>query len=565
MGIERLQDDDDPSQRADAALPKDAGHPGEAARSGEAGRSGEAERSGEAGRPEDAGRSEDAGHHSGDTYRSGDSGRSGEADRSGEVPRSGEPPPEGPARESPETTDLAVKRAESRSRSEYADDIAPPGSSPIDGDPPKHGAEERDHPQNEHRTVTHPKDEALEGGQETKQQTVPEDSSSSHDPRPNSDYSHSEPAEEADGKNGTTSDEQEDSSTNPADDHHSFTDDPDTGSGLDVADSRSDNSIGTNDRIQDGDGSDELPREAINTLPTAGAPRDGLDDKLAASSEDTALTKDRPRLLTDAEWVDHNIEIRDGLTQAESQGLTPERMHTINGAGEIWTDERELLHYSILESLYSDAAEVPCNFKAIMAGGLGGAGKTTVLTEHANIDLSQYLMINPDTFKEEMARRGMIPEIQGLSPMEAADLVHEESSYLALQLASRAQAEGKNVIWDITMSTEKSTATRIHDLRAAGYNKVEGLFVDIPIETSVTRTESRHREGHENYRAGEGLGGRYVPPEVIRRQEDPEWGSRNRRTFERLKDNFDHWSIYDNSVDGRPATIIDSSRRKHAG
>ena len=42
--------------------------------------------------------------------------------------------------------------------------------------------------------------------------------------------------------------------------------------------------------------------------------------------------------------------------------------------------------------------------------------------------MSQYLMINPDDIKEEMARRGMVPEIEGLSPMEASDLVHEESS-----------------------------------------------------------------------------------------------------------------------------------------
>ena len=38
-------------------------------------------------------------------------------------------------------------------------------------------------------------------------------------------------------------------------------------------------------------------------------------------------------------------------------------------------------------------------------------------------------MINPDDIKEELAQRGMVPEIDGLSPMEATDLVHEESSY----------------------------------------------------------------------------------------------------------------------------------------
>ena len=38
-----------------------------------------------------------------------------------------------------------------------------------------------------------------------------------------------------------------------------------------------------------------------------------------------------------------------------------------------------------------------------MAGGLGGAGKSTVLEKYAGIDRSKYLTINPDDIKEEMA------------------------------------------------------------------------------------------------------------------------------------------------------------------
>ncbi len=52
-------------------------------------------------------------------------------------------------------------------------------------------------------------------------------------------------------------------------------------------------------------------------------------------------------------------------------------------------------------------------------------------------------MINPDDIKEEMAKRGMIPEVGGLSPMEASDLVHEESSDVAKRLAVRACAAGR--------------------------------------------------------------------------------------------------------------------------
>jgi hypothetical protein len=196
-----------------------------------------------------------------------------------------------------------------------------------------------------------------------------------------------------------------------------------------------------------------------------------------------------------------------------------------------------------------------------MAGGLGGAGKSTVLADHAGIDRSQYLTINPDDVKEEMARRGLVPEIEDVSPMEASDLVHEESSYLARQLALRAHADGKNLIWDITMSSRGSAERRIDDLWAAGYTRIEAVFVDIPVETSVSRAESRHRTDHDKYRAGHGLGGRFVPPEVIRGQVNNEWGSLNRKTFEELRPRFDKWSRYDNSVDGRDPVLADDYGR----
>jgi predicted kinase len=194
---------------------------------------------------------------------------------------------------------------------------------------------------------------------------------------------------------------------------------------------------------------------------------------------------------------------------------------------------------------------------AIIAGGMSGSGKTTTLGNHAGIELSKYIIINPDNIKEEMASKGMVPEVEGLSPMEASDLVHEESSAIAKQLARKAVADGKNVIWDITMSSRKRTEERISDLRAEGYS-VEGVFVDIPVQTSITRSDGRHREGHEDYRAGIGLGGRYVPRELIEAQADDQWGSKNRKTFEEVNHLFDDWKRYDNSVDGRPPMLVET-------
>jgi hypothetical protein len=117
--------------------------------------------------------------------------------------------------------------------------------------------------------------------------------------------------------------------------------------------------------------------------------------------------------------------------------------------------------------------------------------------------------------------------------------------------------DGKNVKWDITMSSKPSTERKLTDLDSATYVPT-GIFVDISIEEGVRRAEARYRQGHEDYRNGMGWGGRYVPPEVIRSQADPEWGSINRRTFEELRERFGRWAVYDNSVHGRAPILVTS-------
>jgi hypothetical protein len=285
-------------------------------------------------------------------------------------------------------------------------------------------------------------------------------------------------------------------------------------------------------------------------------------EKPPEPATDAPVAHDRPPPLTDKEWSEHVSEVREILDKARAAGLESHLMYTIDPDHQAWSKDRRAAHDIIINDLYSAARDVPNQGYAVVAGGLGGAGKTTALGNHEGIDPTKYLTINPDDLKEELAQRGMIPKIDGLSPMEASDLVHEESSYLARQLALRAQHDGKNIIWDITMSAQKTTEKRISDLRNAGYSRIDGLFIDIPVETSIKRTEARHRLGHDQYRAGEGLGGRYLPPEVIQRQIDSEWSSRNRRTFESVKHNFNDWSIYDNSIDGRRAVLRESSNEK---
>jgi hypothetical protein len=285
-------------------------------------------------------------------------------------------------------------------------------------------------------------------------------------------------------------------------------------------------------------------------------PGSHYDDPVEPDGE--AAKAVRPR--TQQERAEHITDVFARLDKADDEGLSSNELHTIDPKGEIWSSDRTLLHQSLLDEIYSRATDVPCDHEAIVAGGLSGAGKTTVLSNHPEIDRSNYLTINPDNLKEEMARRGMIPEVEGLSPMEASELVHEESSYLARQLAIRAQADGKNLIWDITMSDQTKTEKRITDLREAGYTKVDALFVQIPIETSLRRTESRYWADQDKWFSGEGFGGRLIPPEVILRQADEEWGSGNRKSFEALKGIVNNWEIQDNSVDDCSATLVDRSK-----
>ncbi len=229
--------------------------------------------------------------------------------------------------------------------------------------------------------------------------------------------------------------------------------------------------------------------------------------------------------LSDADYKAHVEEVGRGLDTAAKAGLSSAELHTLNGDRVTWTPERQKIHAKIVADEYAKAADVPCDRQAIIAGGLGGAGKTTVLGQHAGIDRSKFLTINPDNFKEKLAEEGLIAEVPGLTPMETTVLAHDESSVIARRLAVLAMSEGKNIIWDITLSSKDSGFGRVQELRSTGYEHVKGVFVDIPIETSLARAEARHRRGHERYLDGHGFGGRYVPPEVIQRQADEDFGT----------------------------------------
>lgn len=247
------------------------------------------------------------------------------------------------------------------------------------------------------------------------------------------------------------------------------------------------------------------------------------------------------------------------------KSLATDITHAKDGA---WDPDRDRLHRQIAADLYTKAAGVPNEGKAVIAGGLGGSGKSSVLRGHAGIDPGQYLTLNPDDVKEELAARGMVPEVPDapeLSPMERASLVHEESSRITHLLADMAYRDRKNVIWDVTLSSKGSAQSRVDALKRHGYTDVRGVFVDIPVEVSVKRALSRYQRGLEQWGNGQGQGGRFVPPDIIRAQATSVGGTINRGVFDSLRNQFTGSAVYDNSVDGRAPQLVDERQPAMAG
>jgi predicted ABC-type ATPase len=269
-----------------------------------------------------------------------------------------------------------------------------------------------------------------------------------------------------------------------------------------------------------------------------------------------------PHELTDADFEKRQKDLQDTIARLSAEGKSTDALHTVDPSRQVWTDERAKLHRQIVDDILKQHAHVPKDHKAVMAGGLGGAGKTTVLTKFAGIDTSQYLTLNPDEIKEELVNRGLAPKAEGYSPMEMSALLHEESSHVTKMLAAIAQDEGINVMWDITMSgATRKTQAKIKDLKDKGYS-VDGVFVDIPVETSVERAMARYRRGLEQFLEGKGNGGRYVPPAIIRENVSKTHSSTNREAFETVVNEFSDWSIYDNSVHGRDPQLVDDKKRR---
>jgi hypothetical protein len=261
---------------------------------------------------------------------------------------------------------------------------------------------------------------------------------------------------------------------------------------------------------------------------------------------DAALIENMSRLSTDNDGVNgKTIKHADGSTSVE------------------WSKERAKLHREIVDTVYRRQAKTAkSEKKALFLGGLPGAGKSTSIKRIPGLNEDDYITINPDIFKEELAHRGLVPELEGLSPLERSGFVHEESSTMALMLAEKARRNNKNIIWDITMNKASSVHSRLNPLRESGYS-ANAVFVDIPFEMSQGRVEQRHRSGHLAYwrdTTGTHIGQRLVPSSHVATGKSKKGStSANRDAFEDVKQHFDAYKLYDNSGE-KPRLLEEQGR-----
>lgn len=213
--------------------------------------------------------------------------------------------------------------------------------------------------------------------------------------------------------------------------------------------------------------------------------------------------------LKRGEYVEKRVEYARTVEKLDSKSLYYDE--TI----EDYSPERKALHNRLLREVLDKYKDVPCEAKVFMSGGISGAGKTTILSK-MGIDFQNYATVSSDDFKELLAREGAIPHVEGLTPMEASSLVHEESSHLADRLLLNLANQRKNLIYDFTMKSESTTMTRIGTLNNFGYqNKdIRIVFVDVPLSVSKGRAKTGYMVGLNNF----DLGGRWVPSFVADKQ-----------------------------------------------
>lgn len=208
-----------------------------------------------------------------------------------------------------------------------------------------------------------------------------------------------------------------------------------------------------------------------------------------------------------------------------------------------WTPEREAQQQEIID-FFLNQPGIKAEQKLVVMAGMPGSGKTTTINSAAGqaavgVNLDEYVTVNSDAVKEEMIRRGMVPEYPGLAPEEAITLYQPESFQIATALMRQAAARGLNYVYDTTLRLAHQADHATGAARSAKRDyEATYVLVDVPPATAISRARSRYLSGDryvpESFIAGLGLSG-------SKRQSAPA------REFDTVKRNPGRWFVFDNA------------------
>ncbi|MDK1002620.1 zeta toxin family protein [Bacillus subtilis] len=217
------------------------------------------------------------------------------------------------------------------------------------------------------------------------------------------------------------------------------------------------------------------------------------------------------------------------------ESKTTKDVHFSDGS---YSDSRKKLHDEIIQMLIRDKGsneEVGVK-EALIIGGGSGSGKSYVVEEIIGKD--GYVIIDADIIKE------LIPEyrIQKLKNKNtAADIVHPESSDIALSLLDYTISKEESFIYDGTMKNKQKYFKILKKLQSKGYT-TQMVIIDADLEVAIQRTIDRFADPDD---------GRFVPREKV-----IESNRLISNSFIELKGLVDSYSVFDNSINGEEPRII---------
>lgn len=262
---------------------------------------------------------------------------------------------------------------------------------------------------------------------------------------------------------------------------------------------------------------------------------------------------------TPDEHASHARYAEDAITRALEAGNATSRTETYDGNGQVWKPDRAAMHRDIVHQLLEADQRVPSGRRAVIVGGIASGHRDHVAGKAAPD--SDYVHVSAHRVKEEMARRGMVPSVAGLSPMEASPLVHDEASHVAGLLSREAVRRGKNVAIHTALADAGTAGAHVAALREAGHN-VHVAFAHVHPGKAADHAASRHQSGHESFRRQQSSGARYLPGALVRAADAGGGETVNSAAFQALKPSLGSWEHWD-ARDGKPRKTESSGGQRH--